>query len=208
MVRNTKREALTRMEDAARTVEDFQEVIEQWDRLDRNRQRRARAHEIGRTNEDMLHWDRVDEEDEKGKLKEGLDTVLPRPLNDLWWRQHIRGEFLDEIYDNSQEIWQLVEDWDIAALIKKGLTDKQRDTLFLSAVRLCTPQQIACYQEKTDRAVRKLFAAALTAVRDRLVTTIREKIAAEVSDMTWMKRIFLTWYTEPEIPLDKPASQE
>lgn len=42
LVRDIKREALRRMEDAARTEEDFQNVIEQWDHLDENREQREK----------------------------------------------------------------------------------------------------------------------------------------------------------------------
>ena len=97
LVRDTKREALARMEDAARTLEDFQAVVAQWNHLDRNRQRKERAHEIGRTSEEMLHWDRLSEDDEKGKLREELDIVIPRPMKDLAWKQLMHGDFLDVI---------------------------------------------------------------------------------------------------------------
>ena len=38
-------EALKRTEESARTLKDFQGVIAEWDRLDRNRERRERDHE-------------------------------------------------------------------------------------------------------------------------------------------------------------------
>ena len=193
LVREAKAAALARMEDAARTENDFKAVVAQWNHNDKNRERRERYWEKGRPNEEMLHWDRANENDEKGKLKPGLDTVIPRPLEHMWWRQQIRGDFIDTIYDNAFEMWQLIEDWDIASLIKK-LTDKQKEVLFLRAVRLCTAAQIACYHDKTDRAVRKLLAAALDSIRDKLAPLIREQIKAEVSQMTLAKREFLAWY--------------
>ena len=48
--------ALSRLEDAARTLEDFNEIIDWWDKLDANRERMERAHEIGRTDEELLTW--------------------------------------------------------------------------------------------------------------------------------------------------------
>jgi len=53
LARNVRAEALIRMEEAARTVEDFQAVIGEWDRRDANRERRQRLYEVQRT-EDML----------------------------------------------------------------------------------------------------------------------------------------------------------
>ena len=44
--RDMEWEALTRLEEAARTEADFREVVKTWDRLDANRERRERYHEI------------------------------------------------------------------------------------------------------------------------------------------------------------------
>jgi len=197
LVREIKAAALARMEDAARTDDDFKKVITQWNHNDRNRERKERYWEKSRPNEEMLHWDKVNENDEKGKIKEGLDTVIPPPLQHPWWRSLMRGDFIDTIYDNAFEMWQLIEDWDIAALVK-GLTEKQKQVLFLRAVRLCTAVQIAACHDKTDRAVRKLLAAALDSVRDKLAPLIREQIEAEYPQMTLAKREFLAWYDEKE----------
>ena len=193
LVREVKAAALARMEDAARTEGDFKKVILQWNHNDRNRERKERYWEKNRPNEEMLHWDKVNENDEKGKIKEGLDTVIPPPLQHLWWRSLMRGDFIDTIYDNAFEMWQLIEDWDIATLVK-GLTDKQKEVLYLRAVRLCTAAQIAACHDKTDRAVRKLLVAALDSVRDKLATLIREQIDAKYPQMTLSKREFLVWY--------------
>lgn len=46
--RELVREALARMEDAARTQSDFEEVIKIWDKLGQNEVRRVSNHEIGR----------------------------------------------------------------------------------------------------------------------------------------------------------------
>ena len=204
LVRDTKREALARMEDAARTVDDFEAVEAQWDKLNENRERKERYHEVGRSDEELLHWDRINENDEKGKMKEGLDTVVPRPLDHPWWRQLMRGDFIDTIYDTAVEMWQLIGDRDIAFLVKT-LTDRQKAVLFSRAVRLCTAAQIACCHDKTDRAVRKLLAAALDSIWNRLASLIREQIEAEFSKMTLAKREFLVWY-DKEKALDSGKS--
>jgi len=181
------------IEDAARTEADFKAVIADWNRLDKNRERRERDHEIGRPNAEMLHWDKINESDEKGRIKEGLDTVIPRPFDHPWWRQLMRGDFMDTIYDNAFDMWQFIGDWDISSLVKI-LTDKQKEILFSRVVRLCTSAQIACCYDKTDRAVRKLLAAALASIRDKLAPLIQEQIKAGLPHMTPVKREFLAWY--------------
>ena len=53
--RDLERQALSRMEDSARTEEDFQNVVTIWNRLDANRERKERYHEIGRSDV-PLEW--------------------------------------------------------------------------------------------------------------------------------------------------------
>ena len=208
LAREVKAAALEHMEAAARTEDDFKAVIKQWNHNDRNRERKERYWEVGRPNAEMLHWDRVNANDEKGRMKDSLDVVIPAPpLGSMWWRSQMRGDFIDTIYDNAYEMWQLIEDWDIAALVK-CLTKKQKEVLFLSAVRLCSAVQIACYHDKTDRAVRKLITAALDSIRDKLAPLIREQIEAEHPQMTLAKREFLNWYnTENAAPIDNGGNK-
>ena len=47
--RELRAEALARLEDSARTQRDFENVIAWWDRLDANRERRERYHELSRS---------------------------------------------------------------------------------------------------------------------------------------------------------------
>ena len=50
--RELEQEALARLESAARTVPEWNNVIAWWDRLDANRERRERYHEISRSGDD------------------------------------------------------------------------------------------------------------------------------------------------------------
>ena len=43
--REMRAEAIRRLEEAARTEKDFRDVVEEWNKLDRNRERRERDHE-------------------------------------------------------------------------------------------------------------------------------------------------------------------
>ena len=188
LVRDVKRAALARMESAARTAEDFQAVIEQWDNLDQNRERKERFHEIGR-DEKLLELGYSD------------GMILPVPFCHPAWREAIKGDFIAVIYDNAEEIWQLVEDRDISIALK-NLSAKQKEVVFLSIVRLCTPQQIACYKDQTDRAVRKLLTIAIDSIRDYLSEAIYRQSLAKKSDMTLAKRQFLKWYEQEKFALD------
>jgi len=90
-------------------------------------------------------------------------------------------------------MWHLIEDKDIPALVK-ALTAKQKEVLFLTAVEHCSPQEIAWWQEKTDRAVRKLLTATLESIQKKLAPLIRERIEANCPEMTLAKRRFLARY--------------
>ena len=186
--REVAREALARTEDADRTVEDFQGVLKTWDHLDENRERRERDHEKQR-----------DEKTLEVGYRDGI--IFPIPISHPAWREALKGDFLSMIFDNALEMWQLIEDADIAPLVH-NLTDKQKEVLFLSAVRLCASAQIACYKERTDRAVRKLLAAILASIRGKLAPLIREQIKEDAPGMTLAKREFLEWYDEQKAALD------
>lgn len=161
LVRDIKKAALARMEDSARTVDDYENVIKQWNHLDENRERRERAHEVKRNEETI-------------RLGYSDGLIFPIPFLHPAWRGAINGDFLSLIYDNPNEMWELVEDRDVAILLK-NLTNKQKEVVFLSVVRFCSPQQVACYQDITDRAVRKLLTVALGNIRNKLAPIIQEQ---------------------------------
>jgi len=194
LVREVKAAALARMEDAARTEKDFKEVVKQWNHLDRNRERKERYNEIARPNAEMLHWDKINEslDHEKGKLKPGLDTVIPPPLEHQWWRQQLRGDFIDTIFDCPHELNELVTDAAISMLLR-GLSDNHKEVLYYSAVRLYSNVRIANLREQTDRNIRKTLALLLKNFRGKLALQIREKIESGLS-ITPAQRDFLYWH--------------
>ena len=188
LVRDVKRAALKRIEDAARTEKDFKSVIKHWNHLDDNRERRERSHEVKRNQETI-----------RTGYSDGM--IFPVPFCHPAWREAMKGDFIEVIYDNAEEIWQLVEDWDVFIELE-ALTIRQKEVLFLTAVRMCTPQQIACYKDQTDRAVRKLFAAALDRIRGYLAPVIRWQMQTGQPGVTYAKRQFLECREQKKIALD------
>ena len=74
--------AISRLEESARTEEEFANVISWWDKLDDNRERRERYHEIGRS-EVPLEW-------------HASDYILPGNANYdmvLWQKEGTYGSF-------------------------------------------------------------------------------------------------------------------
>ena len=75
--RDLQREALARLENAARTTADFQNVVSWWNRLDSNRERKERYHEISRSGLDIpLDY---------GAALDG--EVIPYDVNDVLIKQ-------------------------------------------------------------------------------------------------------------------------
>jgi len=179
--RQVRADYLRRVENAARTTEDFRDLSVMYDKLDANRERRERYYEIGSV-ERLYELDYFDD-----------GAVIPPPLCHPYWRELMSGEFISYIFDNPDEIWQIVSDGQISRPLRYDLTAKQREALFLRAIRLATTEQIACYTDKSDRGVRKLIAAALENVRKPLAKDIRWRLKKNLP-VTNEKRRFIEWY--------------
>ena len=213
--RQARADYLRRLENSARTVDEFHEVVDMYDKLDDNRERRERYHEIAQSEYKLLNTETANrtkgidpeqrEAQRKNRYNEGM--IIPPPINHPYWREHMRGDFISCIYDNPEEMWQIFGDWQVGRQLKYVLTDKQKEALFLSAVRLATTEQIACYTDKTDRAVRRLIADALENIRSPLAFLTLLRLTGGLP-VTLEKRRFLKWYErKKETPGDKPGGK-
>ena len=144
--RDLEREALLRLEEAARTSADFQYILSWWDRLDANRERRERYHEILRSG-DVLPL-------ETGSADDG--AVFPAAVNPVLDRQLHRGNFLDMIFYCPYDVQELVTD-DYVYHAVKDLPDDRKQLLFLRAVEYMSTAQIADIRDQSDRNVRKIW---------------------------------------------------
>ena len=109
--------AIRRIEESARTEADFENVLYWWDKLDANRERKEREHEIGRSAV-PLEWG-ADEMYLSGKPS--YDMVLKRLL--------LAGEFLDIIFDHPETIHELVTDADLSKILKELKPHSQKYAL-------------------------------------------------------------------------------
>lgn len=153
--RELQAEALARLEDAARSPEDFKEVIRQWNRLDANRERKERYHEIQRGDNIPLDY---------GAADGGM--YFPRSFNQSLWRQIAKGELTDAIYSCPHEVQELISEPYLSKIISE-LSDVQKELLYLIAVKKFSTSQIAAMRGQTDRNIRK--------VRDTMFRKIRKK---------------------------------
>ena len=178
--RELEREALSRLEDAARTEEDFQNVVTWWNRLDANRERKERYHEIGRSDV-PLEWGMSPDE-----------IVIPAPIRHIFWKQIMKGDFLDAIYDCPFEMHELVTDEDISRAIFE-LKDVQKELLYLLAIKGYSCQLIAAFRVQTDRNIRKIRDTMLKKLRKSFIQALQNRVDNHIS-LTKTEQIFYDTY--------------
>ena len=177
--RELKAQALKRLEDSARTVIDFKNVAAWWDRLDANRERRERYHEILRSNDDI-------------PLEYGASVdarCFPNALNGMLEKQNRRGDFLDAIFCCPYEINELVTEEYISEILF-GLNEEQKFLLFLYAVRQYNSAKIAEIKGQSDRNIRKVRSTMLKRIRKKLLAELDEKVHKQQS-LTLIEKRFL-----------------
>ena len=161
--RELEREALSRLEDAARTEEDFQNVVTWWNRLDANRERKERYHEIGRSDV-PLEWGMSPDE-----------IVIPAPIQHVYQKQIQKGDFLDAVFNCPFEMHELVTDADISKAIF-ALKDVQKELLYQFAIRGYSCQIIAAFRKQTDRNIRKIRDTMLRKLRKSYIQVLQQRI--------------------------------
>ena len=177
--RELQAEALARLEEAARTSADFKKVAVWWDKLDANRERRERYHEVLRSGDDLpLDF---------GMTRNGV--CFPSGLNRTLARQIREGDFLDAIYNCPYELHELVADRNLSDILR-DLKENQKELLFLWAVRLYSSTKIAAIRGQSDRNVRKVRATMLKQIHKKLLAALREKARQGLS-LTFEEKAFL-----------------
>lgn len=155
--------ALERLESSARTEEDFRNVISHWDRLDSNRERRERYHEVGR-GDVPLDWE-----------------VAPDPIliqhrnNKPIWKQIRKGEFLDAIFYCPFEMHELIEDTDLSRIIKE-LKPEHKELLFYLIIKQLSTVQVGAIRGQSDRNIRKVWKTVEKKIRKSYVSALQNRL--------------------------------
>lgn len=198
LVRDAKREALERLEEAARTVEQFRVVVKHQARVDANRERRERRYEVGRVNEEVLYWS----EGRGGTMKAEFGGIVPRPYNHDWWRQLLRGDFLDYIHDCPYEMHQLTTSNPLFEILQT-LNENQLEVLFLRAIRQYSPQRIGKMRGQTDRNILKVYATLIAAMRKKMYTRLAPRYDEDLP-LTINQKRFVEDYRAGRLKTGKP----
>lgn len=182
--------ALKRLEDGARTVSDFEEVIKEWDHLDSNRERKERYHEIGRENLDSK------------KDVAPLAIVIPAPINHAYWRQLMKGDFIDIISNCPNEMYNSLSDEDYSKIIY-DLKDDHKELIYFLYLRDFTTNQLAALRNQSDRNIRGVRSTILRQIEKKvlmiLVDRQEEDFPFTNGNLTMEELDFLTRHEE-EIP--------
>ena len=177
--RELRAEALARLEDSARTQREFENVIAWWDRLDANRERRERYHELSRSGDDI-------------PLDYGVsanELFFPDTLNDVLEKQLRKGDFIDAIFYCPYDIHELVTEEYLSKILWE-LNEEHKELLFLCAVRLFSSTRVAKIRNQSDRNIRKVRGTMLKKIRKKLLPALWDK-AEKQQPMTLLEKDFL-----------------
>ena len=161
--RELRAEALKRYEEAARTVQDFKNVHATWDKLDANRERKERYHELLRGDVPLDY-----------QVDYAAASFVPRWRNDPTERQMLRGDFLDYFFDCPYEMHDLTTKEYLRQIIM-GMSRNHKEIFYFLFLRLYSPQYVALMRGQTDRNIRK--------VRDTVIRKIHKKMFKQLTKM-------------------------
>ena len=170
LVHRVKQEGLIRLEEAARTEEQFSRVVKRWDEIYKERLRKERKKEA-LLSSDMFDWSEFDAVD--GMRNE--------------------DDFFTWMFCCICQMHELMDDPDIYRLLNKA-TDKQKAVFFPRVIKRCTTAKIAECHNMTDRNVRKLIDLMLENIRHGLYEALTERHKIAPNTATLREKEFLTNY--------------
>ena len=178
--REIRAEAVRRLEEAARTEKDFRAVVEEWNKLDRNRERRERDHENLR-GDVPLEYQAVPE-----------PKLIPRWMNTPAYRQLMAGNFLDILFDCPYEMHNLTADTFISRMVEE-LSEEHKEVLYFLSLRLYSTTQLAAIRGQSDRNIRKLRKT----IRKKLQRQMYDHLCSKPENgLTLRERRFLEEYSK------------
>ena len=180
-------ESISRLEDAARTQEQFENVIEWWDKRDKRIKDALDKKVLPVANATF----------DIGLYRKG-DY---RQKNVFNGRNFYYEDYLNLIFCCVCQMHNLTEDSDLSRLINKA-TDKQKAVFFPRIIKGCTPQKIAECHGMTDRNVRDITDRMISKIRIGMYEALKKR-RAEGGSMTVQQRDFLNTIDEEKAKEDK-----
>ena len=183
--RELRAEAMRRQEEAARTVADFDDVVECWDNLDENWNRRVQYHEVTRGDVPL----------EYGCSPEA--SVVPAWLSKPSQQAIRHGRFLDAIFTRPEELHEMTGH-DIIPALLKDLKMEYKDLLFRLVVQGQSTTQLAETIGQSDRNIRKKKMRLLNRLREDLYEELHGKKDPSRREMAFLAEYEKTALGEAE----------
>lgn len=180
--RDIEAEALKRLEESAVSEKDFKEVIKQWDRLDRNRERKERYHEIYRNDEDFPL-----------ELGAAIGTNFATNIHML--RQAFKGNFLEIIYNSPHEIQEHISEKYLFEILR-DLKPDYKELLYYRAIEGYSNTEFAKLEGCTSRNIRKKWAKMIGEIQEQIYEYLSSDEAKQHHDFMITERAFLKRYEE------------
>ena len=175
------------MEEAARTEADFEKVTEAWDKLDANRERKERYHEIKRSGDDIPL--------EHGRAEYG--AAFPEWFNDPNYSAIQHGRNLDVIFNCTYELHQFTSH-PILLKILKELKLEYKDVLFFTIIREMSTKEFGELLDQTDRNIRKKRMRLLKRIREELYEGLKDRKNLSLREKQFLERYEKSALTECE----------
>ena len=157
--------AITRIENAARTVEDFVDVAKKWDILEQNEARRLRDHEVSRGDVPL----------EYGKAMDG--AIFPAFFMEPKWKQLMRGSYIDLIHDCPFEMDELITDPALIKLFRRMKAD-HKEIFYWHFIRQLSCAEVGRIRNQSDRNIRKTRGVIVRKLQREFAAVLHKREAA------------------------------
>ena len=169
--------AITRIENAARTAEDFENVVKSWDKLEQNEARRLGDHEVSRGDVPL----------EYGKAMDG--AIFPAFFVEQKWMQLMRGNYVDLIHDCPFEMDELVTDPALVKLFRR-MKDDHKEIFYWHFIRQLSCAEVGRIRNQSDRNIRKTRGVIVRKLQGEFAAVLCKREAAGYR-LTPRQRVFL-----------------
>ena len=181
IAQSIREEALRRLELSARTVSEFQVLVDCYDREEQSRMRRERRYEALRGNVPL----------ESSAIPEG--HLFPRSLSQPNFRQICRGEFDDYLCTCLFAMHDLTDRSHLREIVMNLKLD-HKEILFFLGIRLYPTQKLATLRGQTERNIRKVRDTVRKRIHRKLYTALME-LQNNGDELIHLEQDFLRTYS-------------
>ena len=175
LARRTEDAGRERFEEAARTTEDFLNVVAIWDRMDRNGERQERYRVTFRGDLPLDYKARSDA------------AVIPQHYMNPAVQQLSRGNFLDVIFDCPYEMHELTADATISKSLYR-LKEQHKELFYFLVIRHYSTKYLAKMESVSDRNIRKVRATIMKKLQTPLYKHLIESKTLTARERKFLQR--------------------